>query len=96
MAKAWPRLLPEPETDAIAHALIIEAYAIVVEQLSDGHESLIEAHYRALGYAEARYSPDEIRAARDACGAASENHAVRLPYLVGYGPFAPEFLRTAA
>ena len=54
MCKAWPRFLPEPSTDAIAHALIIEAYAIVVEQLADGHASLGEAHDRALSFAEAR------------------------------------------
>jgi len=96
MCKAWPRFLPEPSTDAIAHALIIEAYAIVVEQLSDGHASLGEAHDRALSFAESRYAAEAILAARQACAAASENQTARLPLLLGVRRFAEEPVRTAA
>ena len=96
MAKAWPRFLPEPQPDAIAHALIIEAYAIVVEQLWDRRDTLGEAHSRALSYAETRYSPDQIRAARDACAVAPENDTPRREYLVGADPVAGGALRIAA
>jgi hypothetical protein len=96
MGKAWPRFLPEPSTDAIAHAVIIEAYAIVVEQLSDGHASLGEAHDRAFSYAKSHYGADEVRAARDACAAASENQTPRLPLLLGIERFEAEPARTAA
>ena len=96
MCKAWPRFLPQPSTDAIAHALIIEAYAIVVEQLSDGHASLGEAHDRALNYATSHYGADEVRAARKACAAAPENQTPRLPLLLGIERFAAQPARTAA
>ena len=82
MEKAWPRFLAEPGPGAIAHALIIEAYAIVVGELREGHETLYEAHERALRYAALRHSAEEIRAAIDACATAPENQSVRLPYLV--------------
>jgi hypothetical protein len=96
MGKAWPRFLPEPGTDAIAHALIIEAYAIVVEQLSDEQASLGEAHDRALNYAESQYGADAVRAARDACAAAPENQTSRLPLLLGLQRFEEEAVRSAA
>jgi hypothetical protein len=96
MCKAWPRFLPEPSTDAIAHALIIEAYAIVVEQLSDGHASLGEAHDRALGFAASQYAAEAILAAREACAAAPENQTARLPLLLGAQRFEEEPVRTAA
>lgn len=96
MGKAWPRFLPEPSTDAIAHALIIEAYAIVVEQLSDGHASLGEANDRALSYADSHYGADAVRAARDACAADPENQTARLPLLLGMQRFEEELVRTAA
>ena len=96
MCKAWPRFLPEPSTDAIAHALIIEAYAIVVEQLSDGLGSLSEAHDRALGFAESQYAAEAILAARDACAAAPENQTARLPLLLGLQRVEAEAVRNAA
>ena len=96
MSKAWPRFLPEPSTDAIAHALIIEAYAIVVEQLSDGHGSLGEAHDRALSYARSRYAAEAIRDARDACAVAPENQTARLPLLLGLPLLNAEAVRSAA
>ena len=96
MGKAWPRFLPEPSTDAIAHAVIIEAYAIVVEQLSDGHASLGEAHDRALNYAASRYGADEVREARQACAADPENQTPRLPLLLGIERFSAQRARTAA
>jgi hypothetical protein len=96
MEKAWPRFLPEPTPDAIAHALIIEAYAIVVEQLSEGHASLGEAHSRAWNYAEASYHADDVRAAISACLAAPENQTARLQYLVQFSGFAAAVERTAA
>jgi len=96
MSRAWPRFLPEPSTEAIAHALIIEAYAIVVEQLSDGLGSLSEAHDRALGFAESQYAAEAILAARDACAAAPENQTARLPLLLGVQRFEEEPVRTAA
>jgi hypothetical protein len=92
MGKAWPRFLPEAGTDAIAHALIIEAYAIVVEQLSDEQASLGEAHDRALNYAESQYGADAVRAA---CAAAPENQTSRLPLLLGLQRFE-EAVRSAA
>jgi len=67
MGQAWPRFLPGSTPEALAHALIIEAYAIVVEQLAEGHRALIDAHERAMSYASFRYSPDEIRIACNAC-----------------------------
>ena len=73
MGKAWPRFLPEPTPEAIMHALIIEAYAIVVEQISDGQTSLNEAHRRAFSHAAAHYSTTEIGAAFQQCTAAPEN-----------------------
>jgi hypothetical protein len=96
MSRAWPRFLPEPGADAIAHALIIEAYVIVVEQLADGHASLGEAHDRALSYARSQYAEDQILAAREACAAAAENQTGRLPLLLGLRPFGEEPVRTAA
>jgi hypothetical protein len=96
MCKAWPRFLPEPNTDAIAHALIIDAYAIVVEQLADGHASLGEAHDGAVSYAETHYSADEVRTAREACAADPDNQTARLPLLLGIERFEEEPVRTAA
>jgi hypothetical protein len=96
MCKAWPRFLSEPTTDAIAHALIIEAYAIVVEQLGDGQASLGEAHARALVYAATHYDADEVRAARDACAADPENQTSRLPLLLGNQRIEEAPVRTAA
>ena len=97
MAKAWPRFLPEPSTDAVAHAVIIEAYAIVVEQLSDGHASLDEAHGRAVSYAESHYGADDVRTAREACAADPENQTARLPLLLGVQRFPEQQpVRTAA
>jgi hypothetical protein len=96
MAKAWPRFLPDATADALAYALIIEAYAIVVEQLREGHGCLGEAHQRALGYAESRHSPDEICAALDACAAAPDNEGGPLQYLVGFRSTDSEPVRAAA
>jgi hypothetical protein len=96
MCKAWPRFLPEPSTDAIAHALIIEAYAIVVEQLADGHATLGEAHDRAVSFAKAQYGLEEVRTAREACAADPANQTARLPLLLGIARFEEEPVRTAA
>jgi hypothetical protein len=89
MGKAWPRFLPEANTGAIAHALIIEANAIVVEQFGEGQEDLIAAHDRAESYARAHYSPDDIRTAWNACAAAPENNNILLHHLVRFCPPAP-------
>ena len=96
MGRAWPRFLPEPKPDAIAHALIIEAYAIVVEQFSGEHADLSEAHGCALRYAQSLYSPDEVRAARNACAVAPENQTGRLKLLLGSRMADQETIRTAA
>jgi hypothetical protein len=96
MGRAWPRFLPEPKPEAIAHALIIEAYAIVVEQFADGHADLNEAHGRALRYAQSLYLPDEVRAARNACAAAPGNQTGRLPLLLGFRLADQEPIRPAA
>jgi hypothetical protein len=88
MTRAWPRFLPEPQPEAIAHALFIEAYAILSEELGEGVDSLRAVQARALGYAQSHYRPDQIEAARAACAAAPENRGARVDYLVGLEPFA--------
>ena len=80
MEKAWPRFLPEMTSELLAHALIIEAYAIVVAQLGEGHASLAEAHERALHCAASRYTTDDIHTAWRACAAAPDNNSVLLQY----------------
>ena len=97
MGKAWPRFLPEPTPEAVMHALIIEAYAIVVEQMSDGQASLNEAHQRAFSYAAARYNAAEIDAANQACAAAPENqHEPCRRWLAPTAHAADETLRAVA
>ena len=86
MGKAWPRFLPEPKPEAIAHALIIEASAIVIEQLAEGHADLIRAHERAESYARAHYSADDLRAAWNACATAPDNGNILLHHLVNFWP----------
>jgi len=86
MGKAWPRFLPRENAEAIVHALIIEANAIVVEQLGSGQVDLIAAHQRAEIYARAHYSPDDLRTAWNACAAAPENSNILLHHLVQFCP----------
>jgi hypothetical protein len=87
MGKAWPRFLPGTNPEAIVHALIIEANAIVVEQLAEGQAELIAAHDRAEAYARAHYSPEDIRAAWNACATAPDNGNIMLHHLVKF--YAP-------
>lgn len=89
MGKAWPRFLPEANAGALAHALIIEANAIVVEQFGEGQDDLIAAHDRAESYARAHYSADDIRTAWNACAAAPDNNNILLHHLVRFCPPAP-------
>jgi hypothetical protein len=89
MGKAWPRFLPGESAEVLAHALIIEANAIVVEQLGSGQEDLISAHQRAESYARAHYSPDDLRTAWNTCATAPENGNILLHHLVQFCP-APE------
>ena len=84
MGQAWPRFLLGSTPEALAHALIIEAYAIVVEQLAEGQRALIDAHERAMSYASFRYSPDEIRIACNACATAPGNWNILLHYLTTF------------
>jgi hypothetical protein len=84
MGQAWPRFLPEVTEETTAHALIIEARTIIVEQLAEGQGDLIEAHERAMSYARARYSRDEIRIACNACATASGNENTMLHYLMTF------------
>jgi hypothetical protein len=70
--------------EALAHALIIEANAIVVEQLAEGQAELIAAHDRAEAYARAHYSPEDIRAAWNACATAPDNSNILLHHLVKF------------
>ena len=86
MAQAWPRFLPGSPAEAIAHALMIEAHAILVEQLGEGQRDLIEAHQHAMSYARARYRPDEIRTAWNACATAAGNSNILLHYLTTFVP----------
>jgi hypothetical protein len=82
--QAWPRFLPETPAEAIAHALIIEAQAIIVEQLAEGQRDLIEAHDRAASYARSHYTADEVRGAWNACAAAPGNGNILLHHLVTF------------
>src|ERR1700680_392926 len=84
MGQAWPRFLSGSRAEAIAHALIIEAYAILVEQLGEGQQELIEAHARAMSFAQIHYSPDEIRVACNACATATGNSNILLHYLMSF------------
>jgi len=90
MGQAWPRFLPEKTAEAIAHALIIEARAIIVEQFADGQQDLIEAHDRAVRYARSHYSPDEVRGAWNACATAPGNGNILLHHLVTFSAPATE------
>ena len=82
MGQAWPRFLPATPPEAIAHALIIEAQAIIVEQLGDGQRALFEAHERAMVYARSHFSDDEVRAACNECATAPGNTNILLHHLV--------------
>ena len=82
MGHAWPRYLPDATADATAHALLIEAYALLVEHLADTRGELIAAHDRAATYARARYTAEEVRAAWDACAAAPGNESNLLHHFV--------------
>jgi hypothetical protein len=78
MGKAWPRFFPDATAEATAHALLIEAHAILIEHLGVGHLDLFLAHRRAIVYARATYSADEIQAALAACAAAAGSRAALL------------------
>jgi hypothetical protein len=80
MGRAWPRYLPGATAEAIVCALLIEAHAILVEQLADARQDLIEAHDRAASYARTHYTPDEVRAAWNACAATAGNENILLYY----------------
>ena len=84
MGHAWPRYLPEATADATAHALLIEAYAILVEHLADTRQELIAAHDRAASYARARYTPEEVRDAWNLCAAAPGNESMLLHHFVAF------------
>jgi hypothetical protein len=84
MGQAWPRFLRGSTPEALALALIIEAYAIVVEQLAEGQQDLIDAHERAMSYASFHYSPGEIRNACNACATAPGNSNILLHYLTTF------------
>jgi hypothetical protein len=90
MGQAWPRFLPGSPAEAIAHALMIEARVILVEQLGEGQRDLIEAHQRAMSYARGRYRPDEIRTAWNACATATGNSNILLHYLTTFAPAVDE------
>jgi hypothetical protein len=90
MGKAWPRFLPKPTPEAIAHALIIEASAIIIEQLAEGHADLIRAHERAEAHARAHYSDDDLRRAWNACATEPGNGNVLLHHLVRFWPAPAE------
>jgi len=57
--------------------LIIEAYAILFEHLADCYPSLRDAHDRALQYAEANFSLDDIRDAWVLCSTVPEPQPAR-------------------
>lgn len=84
MEKAWPRFLPESTPEAIAHALIIEASAIVVDQLGEGHRDLLEAHQRAEVFARARYDEDHLDRALAACADQPNNENILLHHLMRF------------
>ncbi|SRR5258708_2208697 len=90
MGQAWPRFLPGSTAEAIAHALMIEARAILVEQLGEGQPDLIEAHQRAMAYAQTRYRPEEIRAAWNVCATAAGNSNILLHFLTTFVPAAED------
>jgi len=80
MGKAWPRFFPDATAEATAHALLIEAHAILIEHLGVGHLDLFLAHRRAIVYARAHYSSDEIQDALAACAAAAGSHSALLSH----------------
>jgi len=86
MGEAWPRFLPRPTPEAIAHALIIEACAILVEEFREGHGDLFRAHKRAEAFARERYSEEALQHALDACAAAPDNESTSLHYVMRFVP----------
>jgi hypothetical protein len=82
VGKSWPRFLPEPTPEAIAHALIIEASAIIVDRLGEGHGDLFKAHRRAEVFARTYYGDDHLERALAACAAQPNNENVLLRYLM--------------
>ncbi len=73
MEQAWPRFLPGTTAAATAHALVIEAHAILVEECIEPRGDLIDAHRRALSYARDHYGEEDVRRAWDACAAANRD-----------------------
>ena len=86
MGKAWPRFLPSPTVEAIAHALIIEAPAIVVAQLGEGYDDLFQAHNRAEAFARAHYSEGDLRKALHVCTAFPSNEDIPLHHVTHFLP----------
>ncbi len=90
MGKAWPRFLPAPTPEAIAHALIIEASAIVVDRLGDGHGDLFKAHRRAEVFARAQYGEDHLERALAACAAQPDNENILLHRVLRFAASSDE------
>jgi len=86
MGAAWPRFLPRPTPEAIAHALIIEACAILVEEFREGHGDLFRAHKRAEAFARERYSEEALQRALDACAGVLGNESISLHYVMCFLP----------
>ncbi len=81
MGQAWPRYLPGATTEAIVCALLIEAHAILVDVLADTRQGLPSSMGhgdRAASYARTHYTPDEVRAAWNACAATAGNENILL------------------
>jgi hypothetical protein len=82
MNHAWPRFLPDAPPAAIAHALIIEAHAILVEQGVEQKAVLMDAHRRAMSYACSAYGQDAVLRAWNASaavkGGATSDHLMAL------------------
>jgi hypothetical protein len=76
--QAWPRFLPDPTAETMTHALLIEAYAIVVRLSASDEDLLMEAHSNAERYARAHYSDETIRSAWAACGNANQTDVTLL------------------
>ena len=90
MRKAWPRFLPKPTAQAIAHALIIEASVIAAEALGEGQDHVFQAHKRAEAYARTQYSEDDIQNALGECAALPGNEDILLHHVMRFLPAAVE------
>jgi len=54
------------------------------------HALMIEAHQRAMAYAQTRYRPEEIRAAWNVCATAAGNSNILLHFLTTFVPAAED------